>query len=402
MLWHGESGAERGGDHATIGCRGDNRFGRAARGSGAAGAYPFHPAAVGLACPDDPAGSGQCGRTPGSWMYGRRPSDIGGNDGGRLRTDNRVPGGLPMRHARELRPPFTPEEICAVVSMTCEKPSDGERPISRAPAGDCRRGDATRYRQEDLAALSGALFKKETDLKPHRVRYWLTPKPDPAFDAKCGDYLRGLQGRRGRRRHSRTISIDEMTGIQALERIAPGLPMLPGKVERREFEYRRHDTQTLIAAFNVTTRNTRTEKDFTRFLRRVLSTAPTARWDIVCENLNIHLSEISRPAGGPGSATLGQARRQRQVRCAGFEGHSHCLPRQEAPSRHLPLHAPSRLMAQPNRDLVLDPRPQPPSPRPLHLQRRICVPRSSSSSLTSTLPWQSPSGWTMAEKPLTG
>jgi hypothetical protein len=48
-------------------------------------------------------------------------------------------------------------------------------------------------------------------------------------------------------------SIDEMTGIQALERIGPGLPMAPGKVERREFEYRRHGTQTLIAAFDVTT-----------------------------------------------------------------------------------------------------------------------------------------------------
>jgi hypothetical protein len=67
-----------------------------------------------------------------------------------------------------------------------------------------------------------------------------------------------------------------MTGIQALERIAPGLPMAPGKVERREFEYRRHGTQTLIAAFDVATGkvegvigNTRTEKDFARFLRRL-------------------------------------------------------------------------------------------------------------------------------------
>jgi transposase len=84
-----------------------------------------------------------------------------------------------------------------------------------------------------------------------------------------------------------------------LERIAPGLPMAPGKIERREFEYRRHGTQTLIAAFDVTTGkvegivgNTRTEKDFTRFLRNLLSTAaPDTRWDIVCDNLNIHLSE---------------------------------------------------------------------------------------------------------------
>ena len=90
-----------------------------------------------------------------------------------------------------------------------------------------------------------------------------------------------------------------MTGIQALERIAPGLPMAPGKVERREFEYRRHGTQTLIAAFDVATGkvegvigNTRTEKDFARFLRRLLSSAAaTTRWDIVCDNLNIHLSE---------------------------------------------------------------------------------------------------------------
>jgi transposase len=90
-----------------------------------------------------------------------------------------------------------------------------------------------------------------------------------------------------------------MTGIQALERIAPGLPMVPGKTERREFEYKRHGTQTLIAAFDVTTGkvagvvgNTRTEKDFARFLRNLLSSdALDTRWNIVCDNLNTHLSE---------------------------------------------------------------------------------------------------------------
>jgi len=74
----------------------------------------------------------------------------------------------------------------------------------------------------------------------------------------------------------RTVSIDEMTGIQALERAAPGLPMRPGKVERREFEYRRHGTQTLIAAF---------------LDGLISSAAPAMRWRIVCDNLNIHLSE---------------------------------------------------------------------------------------------------------------
>ncbi|MCP4210525.1 MAG: transposase [Halieaceae bacterium] len=89
-----------------------------------------------------------------------------------------------------------------------------------------------------------------------------------------------------------------MTGIQALERLAPSLPMRPGQVERREFEYKRHGTKTLIAGFDVVTGkvvetigDTRTEKDFTAFLDGLLSTAPDRQWRIVCDNLNTHLSE---------------------------------------------------------------------------------------------------------------
>ena len=97
----------------------------------------------------------------------------------------------------------------------------------------------------------------------------------------------------------RTLSIDEMTGIQALERLAPALPMKPGQVERREFEYKRHGTQTLMAAFDVATGRlqgtlgqSRTEADFAAFLEALLSSgAADQQWRIVCDNLNIHLSE---------------------------------------------------------------------------------------------------------------
>ena len=109
------------------------------------------------------------------------------------------------------------------------------------PARDCRRSHASGRHPEHLAALGGAFFKKEADLKPHRVRYWLTPKPDPAFDIKCADICAVYKAAATFDDEHRTISIDEMTGIQALERIAPGLPMAPGKVERREFEYRRQE-----------------------------------------------------------------------------------------------------------------------------------------------------------------
>ena len=189
------------------------------------------------------------------------------------------------------------------------------------PARNCRRGHTARSGAEHLAALGGAFFKKEADLKPHCIRYWLTPKPDPAFDAKCADICVVYKAAAGADDAHRTVSIDEMTGIQALERIAPGLPMVPGKVERREFEYKRHGTQTLIAAFDVTTGevegvigNTRTEKDFARFLRRLLSSAaPTTKWDIVCDNLNIHLSEFVCPPRCSRLRSQDRSRRQRKL-----------------------------------------------------------------------------------------
>ena len=96
-----------------------------------------------------------------------------------------------------------------------------------------------------------------------------------------------------------TVSIDEMTGIQALERAAKSLPMKPGHVERREFEYVRHGTKALIAAFDVATGtvrgtigDTRTEEDFVAFMKDLFASAPaTAPWRVVCDNLNTHMSE---------------------------------------------------------------------------------------------------------------
>lgn len=98
----------------------------------------------------------------------------------------------------------------------------------------------------------------------------------------------------------RTISTDELTGVQALERKHPGLPMAPGKVERREFEYIRHGTLSFILSRDVVTGEvltptagpTRTEADFLAHMQAVVATDPTAtRWHFVVDNLNIHLSE---------------------------------------------------------------------------------------------------------------
>jgi transposase len=98
----------------------------------------------------------------------------------------------------------------------------------------------------------------------------------------------------------RTISLDEMTGIQALERMAPDLPMQQGKIQRREFEYIRHGTQTLIASFDVATGllmqstvgDTRTEGDYLAHVQRTVATDPKAsKWNLVMDCLNTHQSE---------------------------------------------------------------------------------------------------------------
>ena len=75
------------------------------------------------------------------------------------------------------------------------------------------------------------------------------------------------------------MSTDEMTAIQALERAAPTQPMRPGRAERREFEYIRHGTLSLIANFEVATGRivmpwlgpTRTEADFAAHIERTIA-----------------------------------------------------------------------------------------------------------------------------------
>jgi transposase len=97
----------------------------------------------------------------------------------------------------------------------------------------------------------------------------------------------------------RVISTDEMTGIQALERKHPTRLMEPGHAERREFEYIRRGTVTLIANFDVALGTvvtpsmgpTRTEEDFVNHISRTVASNPeVTRWHFVADNLNIHQS----------------------------------------------------------------------------------------------------------------
>ena len=93
---------------------------------------------------------------------------------------------------------------------------------------------AARHGRADFAAPRGPSVKKR-DLQPHLIRYWLTPAEDPQFDAKVSDICPRYREALALAEHGeRIVSTDELTGGQALERKHPGLPMAPGKVERRE------------------------------------------------------------------------------------------------------------------------------------------------------------------------
>ena len=137
------------------------------------------------------------------------------------------------------------------------------------------------------------------DLAPHRVRGWLNRRDDDQFwdqaAAVCEVYLRPEPG-------TVVICIDEKTGIQAKHRKHPGRPARRGRVARREFEYVRHGTVSIIAALHVGTGQVITEPaarndsvTFTGFLHRLDQCIdPALTIHLVMDNGSSHTSRATR------------------------------------------------------------------------------------------------------------
>ncbi len=132
------------------------------------------------------------------------------------------------------------------------------------------------------------------DVRPHRVRQWLH-SPDPQFREKvnaiCQLYRQAPKG-------SVVLSIDEKTGIQAIERKHADRAAQPGRVRRREFEYVRHGTQALTAALDVhcgrvlgRCTDRRTQDDLVAFMDSVASAYPTGAVHVIWDNLNTHRAQ---------------------------------------------------------------------------------------------------------------
>jgi transposase len=131
----------------------------------------------------------------------------------------------------------------------------------------------------------------EHDLHPHRLRTF-NFSPDPRFEEKLlevvGLYMNPPD-------NALVLCMDEKTGIQALDRTQPVLPLRAGKPRCRSNEYVRHGTRTLLAAVDVNTGKattwvnpTRKAADFVTFMDQVVAEYPGQRLCVVMDNLNTH------------------------------------------------------------------------------------------------------------------
>lgn len=146
--------------------------------------------------------------------------------------------------------------------------------MSHWTRGDLVQEACDRQIVDSISASSIGRFWTQGNLKPHLSRYWLNHEVED--EAVFRQEVREIctlyhQAEELHEQGVHKISVDEKTGIQALERIHPTRPMQAGKVEAVEFEYKRHGTHALIANFEVATGkvmrssvgDTRTEADFT-------------------------------------------------------------------------------------------------------------------------------------------
>ena len=197
---------------------------------------------------------------------------------------------------------FSAEQRVQIIALACENPKDSTRPVTHWTPKELADEIVKRGIAKAISIRSVGRILAEMDLKPHRVRYWLNRNPEDSLafwqtaEHICQWYRLAPALYTG---GFHVVSSDEMTGIQALERLHPTRPMRPGKVEQQEFEYERHGTRSLIASLEValgailapTIGPQRTEANFATHIENVIKTDPKGFWVFITDQLNTHKSE---------------------------------------------------------------------------------------------------------------
>jgi transposase len=198
---------------------------------------------------------------------------------------------------------FTAAQVSRIVALACEPPKLSGRPIDHWTLRELRDEAIQRNIVTDISVSRIGHFLQQAAVQPHRKKMWLnTTEKDPQqFQAEvenvCRTYLEAPAKAATDGTH--TVSVDEATSLQAIERNAPDKPAQPDHVPKQEFEYTRHGTTTLTAGLDVVTglivgptlEATRTEPEFVAHIARTVDTDPAAEWIFVVDRLNTHMSE---------------------------------------------------------------------------------------------------------------
>lgn len=193
--------------------------------------------------------------------------------------------GLFARHTGRQRYKVTERMEARVLSWTTKrKPADGSTHwSSRKLAAELGGG---------ISHMTVARIWAKHGLKPHRLEGYIASN-DPDFETKAADiiglYLNPPQ-------HAAVFCVDEKTAIQALDRKDPVLPLSPGRAERHGFEYFRHGTLSLYAAFNTKTGEVlgktaarHTSAEFVAFLTDIVANQPAGKpIHVIADNLSAH------------------------------------------------------------------------------------------------------------------
>ena len=242
---------------------------------------------------------------------------------------------------------YTMEQNLKILEVACRNPKECGVELShwshRSLANYCNAQGIT----DSISAKTVGRYLKVGDIRPHLIRYWLhsTEKIEsPEKFAQKTNEICDLYKRAGEiakkinmiageqiasancegqpnsasycnsfnqfvfsqayestfKQFEHIISFDEMTGIQALERKYPDKPVKAGMIAKREFEYIRHGTTSLIGFLDVVSgkivcpyfKETRTEEDLVLAIKALIDTDPAGTWTFVGDNLNTHKSEL--------------------------------------------------------------------------------------------------------------
>lgn len=200
----------------------------------------------------------------------------------KTRFENERLAGLYARHRGRAPAEDAAKLEARVLAWTQKAPSDG----------------STHWSTRKLAELLGishmmvARIWAKHGLKPHRLERYMA-SDDPDFETKAADVI-GLY--LNPPTHAAVFCVDEKTAIQALDRLDPVLPLSPGRLERHGFEYYRHGTLSLYAAFNTKTGEVlgktaprHTSAEFVAFLADILAHQPKRKEiHVICDNLSAH------------------------------------------------------------------------------------------------------------------